>query len=225
MPILTAEEIAAVRRPYRSASLLPGRAYHDPEILEWEREHIFARDWLCIGRESEVPEPGSYRLAEVQGEDIIVVRGRDDVVRAFFNVCRHRGTAVCEAPEGKAVRFQCPYHAWIYDLDGRLVRAKHTEDLADFSPETYSLAPLRLEAWQGFLFLSFDPDARPLLDWLDDVVDHFARFDLTGLRPARRSGLRDRGQLEVRRRELQRVLPLPRAASPTESADPVRPRG
>jgi phenylpropionate dioxygenase-like ring-hydroxylating dioxygenase large terminal subunit len=186
MSVLTAQEIASVRRPYRAASLLPRRAYHDPSIFEWEREHIFRRDWLCIGRASDVPEPGSYRLAEIQGEDIIVVRGRDDVIRAFYNVCRHRGTAVCEEPEGTAVRFQCPYHAWIYDLDGRLIRAKHTEDLDDFSLETYSLAPLRLEGWQGFLFLSFDPDAPALRVWLDDAVDHFARYDLTGLVAANR---------------------------------------
>ncbi|MDQ6794145.1 MAG: aromatic ring-hydroxylating dioxygenase subunit alpha [Chloroflexota bacterium] len=185
MSILTAEEIAAVRRPFRAASLLPRRAYHDPAILDWEREHIFRSDWLCVGRESDVPEAGSYRLIEIQGEDIIVVRARDEVVRAFYNVCRHRGTAVCEVPEGKAVRFQCPYHAWIYDLDGSLVRAKHTDDLEDFSLEAYSLAALRLDAWQGFLFLSFDPEAPSLHEWLDDVVDHFARFDLSTLRPAK----------------------------------------
>jgi len=186
MSVLTPEEIAAVRRPYRAASLLPGRAYHDASIFEWEREHIFRRDWVCIGRTSEVADPGSYRLAEIEGEDIIVVRGSDEVIRAFYNVCRHRGTAVCEAPEGTVVRFQCPYHAWIYDLDGQLVRAKHTEDLDDFSHEAYSLRPLRLETWQGFLFLSFDPTAPPLHGWLDDAVDHFARYDLTALVPARR---------------------------------------
>jgi Rieske 2Fe-2S family protein len=184
--ILTPEEIASVRRPYRAASLLPRRVYHDPAIFEWEREGIFRKDWLCIGRESEVPEPGSYRLAAIDGEDIIVVRGRDSIVRAFYNVCRHRGTAVCEAPEGKAVRFQCPYHAWIYDLDGSLIRAKHTDDLEDFSLEKYSLDPLRLASWQGFLFLAFDPDAPALLDWLDDVVGHFERFDHSGLVPAKR---------------------------------------
>ena len=186
MSILTAQEIAAVRRPYRAASLLPRRAYHDPAIFEWERESIFQRDWLCIGRASDLPEPGSYRLAEIEGEDVILVRGRDDAIRAFYNVCQHRGTAVCEVPEGTAVRFQCPYHAWIYDLEGHLVRAKHTEDLDEFSLESYSLKPLRLESWQGFLFLSFDPDAPALIGWLDDVVDHFDRFDFAGLARANR---------------------------------------
>jgi Rieske 2Fe-2S family protein len=101
-------------------------------------------------------------------------------------VCRHRGTAVCEAPEGKAVRFQCPYHAWIYDLDGSLVRAKHTDDLEAFSYDAYSLAAVRLETWQGFLFLTFDDKVAPLAEWLDDVGEHFARFDHSALVPAKR---------------------------------------
>ncbi len=86
---------------------------------------------------------------------MIIVRGRDDVIRAFYNVCRHRGTAVEERECGKAVRFQCPYHAWIYDLDGWLVRAKHTEDLEDFSFETFGLTAIRCETWGGFVFLCF----------------------------------------------------------------------
>jgi glycine betaine catabolism A len=184
--ILTPAEIASVRRPYRAASLLPGRVYQAPSIFEWEQENIFRRDWLCIGRESEVPAAGSFRLATIEGEDVLVVRGRDAVVRAFYNVCRHRGTAVCEAPEGTAVRFQCPYHAWIYDLDGALIRTKHTDDLEEFSHEAYSLNPIRLEAWQGFLFLTFSESVPPLVEWLDDVVGHFERFDHSGLVPAKR---------------------------------------
>ena len=139
MAILTADELASVRREYRAASLLPARTYQDPAVLDWEREHILQRDWLAVGRAEEVPEPGSFLVRDVLGESVLLVRGRDDVIRAFYNVCRHRGTAVEERECGKAVRFQCPYHAWIYDLDGSLVRAKHTEDLDDFSLDTYGL--------------------------------------------------------------------------------------
>src|SRR5258705_8426602 len=134
---LTPEEIAAVRKPYRAASLLPGRAYHDPAIHEFERSEWFRRDWIAVGREEDAGEPGTYFLAEVDDESLIVVRARDGMLRAFYNVCRHRGTAVVEEQCGKAVRFQCPYHAWIYDLDGSLMRAKHTEDLDDFSLDEY----------------------------------------------------------------------------------------
>ena len=139
MAILTADELASVRREYRAASLLPARTYQDPAVLDWEREHILQRDWLAVGRAEEVPEPGSFLVRDVLGESVLLVRGRDEVIRAFYNVCRHRGTAVEERECGKAVRFQCPYHAWIYELDGRLVRAKHTEDLDDFSLDTYGL--------------------------------------------------------------------------------------
>jgi len=173
---LTPHEIAAVRRPFRSATLLPGRAYHDPAIWDFEREQWFFRDWVCVGRAEEVPEPGAFVRRDFLGEDVLIVRGRDGLVRAFFNVCRHRGTCVAEPASGKAVRFQCPYHAWIYDLEGRLVRTKHMEDVADFEHETFGLRPIRLEAWQGFLFLCFSEETPPLRRYMGDWFDHHAGF-------------------------------------------------
>ena len=181
---LTPEEIAAVRKPYRAASLLPGRAYHDPAIHEFERSEWFRRDWLVVGREEDAGVAGTYFLATVDDEPLIVVRGRDDLLRAFYNVCQHRGTAVVEEPCGVAVRFQCPYHAWIYDLDGKLIRAKHTDDLDDFSFEEFGLVPVRLATWQGFVFVSLDADATSLQDWLGDLVPHLARFEFGRLRVA-----------------------------------------
>ncbi|HET7704012.1 MAG TPA: aromatic ring-hydroxylating dioxygenase subunit alpha [Candidatus Limnocylindrales bacterium] len=183
--ILTAAELDSIRRPYRGARLLPGRAYHDQAIFEWEREHVLRRDWVIVGREDEAPDPGTYFLTELDGEPLLVVRARDGVLRAFYNVCRHRGTAVVEEPCGTAVRFQCPYHAWIYDLEGRLVRAKHTEDLDDFAFGEYGLAQVGCETWQGFVFLNLDPDAAPLAAQLGDLDEHLRRFDFGDLRPAR----------------------------------------
>ena len=187
MAILTADELASVRREYRAASLLPARTYQDPAVLDWEREHILQRDWLAVGRAEEVPEPGSFLVRDVLGESVLLVRGRDNEIRAFYNVCRHRGTAVEERECGKAVRFQCPYHAWIYELDGSLVRAKHTEDLDDFSLDTYGLAPIRCETWQGFVFLCFADESvtAGLETQLGDLVDNMARFDFTSLRSAK----------------------------------------
>src|SRR4051794_5018881 len=92
-PILTDAELASIRREYRAASLLPARCYQDQSILDWEREHILARDWVLVAREEDVPDAGSFRLLDVDGENVIIIRGRDDVIRAFYNVCRHRGTA------------------------------------------------------------------------------------------------------------------------------------
>jgi Rieske 2Fe-2S family protein len=187
-PLLTAQELAAIRRPFRGASLLPRRAYHDPAFLAFERERWLREDWLLVAREEDAEASGSFRLLDVQGEPVILVRGRDGVLRAFYNVCRHRGTAVEERECGTAVRFQCPYHAWIYDLDGRLVRAKHTEDLEDFSLETFGLTPIRCETWGGFVFLCFADAATtpPLREWLDDLPGHLERFELAALRRVRR---------------------------------------
>jgi glycine betaine catabolism A len=183
---LTDAELAAVRREHRSASLLPPRVFHDPAILEFEREQWFARDWLAVGREEEAANPGEYFLAQVADESVVIVRGQDRRLRAFYNVCRHRGTPVLEEPCGRIVRFQCPYHAWVYDLEGQLQRAKHTDDLVEFEPAENSLVPVRCETWQGFVFLSLDPAAQPLLTFLDDLVDHFERFNFASLRRARR---------------------------------------
>jgi Rieske 2Fe-2S family protein len=184
--ILTAAESASVRREYRGASLLPKRTYHDAAVFDWERANVVRRDWVMVAREEDVAEAGTYMLVELDDDPLIIIRGRDGVLRAFHNVCRHRGTAVAEEPCGKVVRLQCPYHAWIYDLDGSLIRAKHTEDLDDFSFESYGLAPVRLDTWQGFIFLSLNPDVAPLADQLGDLVEHMARFDFTGLRSVKR---------------------------------------
>ena len=177
---LSPDDIARIRAPFRGARLLPGQAYHDEDIFAWEQEEIFFRDWLAVGRAEEVPEPGSFLVRDVLGESVLLVRGRDDEVRAFYNVCRHRGTAVEERECGKAVRFQCPYHAWIYDLDGSLVRAKHTDDLDDFSLDTYGLAPIRCQTWQGFLFLCFADES--VTPGLRDLHGRLVRAP-RGLRP------------------------------------------
>jgi len=182
--LLTTQEIERVRRPYRAASLLPGRAYHDERFFDFERREWFRRDWMMVGRTAQIADPGSYLVADVDGEPLLIVRGRDDTVRAFFNVCQHRGTAVVEEACGVAVRFQCPYHAWIYDLEGKLVRARHTEDLEDFALEDFGLRPVRLDQWQGFLFVSLAEEGPALEEQLGDLVDHFARFDVASLRPA-----------------------------------------
>jgi glycine betaine catabolism A len=184
--LLTEAELEAVRRPFKAAHLLPPRVFHDPAIFEFEQEQWFGRDWICVGRAEEAAQRGEYFLASVGGESVMVVRGPDGNLRAFHNVCRHRGSTILEEDCGKLVRIQCPYHAWTYDLEGQLQRAKHTDDLIDFEPAENSLVPVRCEIWQGFVFLNLDPAAAPLLGVLDDLPGHFARFDFASLRRARR---------------------------------------
>jgi Rieske 2Fe-2S family protein len=184
--LLTDGELEAIRRPFKAAHLLPPRVFHDPAIFAFEQEQWFGRDWICVGRGEEAANRGEYFLATVAGENLMVVRGPDGELRAFHNVCRHRGSTILEESCGRLVRIQCPYHAWTYDLEGRLQRAKHTEDLVDFEPAENSLVPVRCETWQGFVFVNLDPGATPLLDVLDDLPGHFARFDFGSLRRARR---------------------------------------
>lgn len=188
---VSAAEVAAVRQPVDRAHLLPPRVFHDPDVFAFEQEHWFARTWLCVGRQEDVSEPGTYLIARVAGESVVVMRDRAGTLRAFHNVCRHRGsTLLDEAADGsrsnRVVRIQCPYHAWVYDLDGSLQRAPHTDHIQDFDPADNSLFGIRLQTWQGFVFINLDPDARPLLEHLADLPSAVARYPISGLRRARR---------------------------------------
>ncbi len=105
-------------------STLAGHYYYDPEIYELEQERIFAQMWVCVGRAEAISGPGAYQVVAIGRESIIVVRGRDEVLRAFLNVCRHRGARLCNEAAGKLKgSIQCHYHAWTYGLDGRLIGA------------------------------------------------------------------------------------------------------
>jgi Rieske 2Fe-2S family protein len=182
---VSAAEVAGVRRPTIEASLLPPRVYHDPDIYAYEQEAWFASGWVCVGREEDAAEPGAYFLTGIAGESLIVVRGKDRQLRAFYNVCRHRGSTLVTEPCGKLIRFQCPYHAWIYDLDGKLHTPRHTGQLIDFDPADFGLVPVRLATWQGLAFLNLENNERTLAEYLDDLPDWFTRFDLGGLRRVR----------------------------------------
>ena len=116
--LLDPADLEAVRRPFKAARLLPPRVFHDPAILDYEQVNWFGRDWICVGRAEEAANRGEYFLATVAGENVMVLRGADGELRAFHNVCRHRGSTILEESCGKLVRIQCPYHAWTYDLEG-----------------------------------------------------------------------------------------------------------
>ena len=171
----------------RPATTLPGEFYTSAEIFARERERIFARRWLCVGRADAIPEPGDFETVSAAGESLLVVRGRDRRVRAFFNVCRHRGTRVCEAERGRfAGGIQCSYHAWTYGLDGALIGAPHMADVAWFDKDDYPLLPAALEEWEGFLFLNLAAEPEPLADALRPLLGRFAPWRLPELARARR---------------------------------------
>ena len=118
----------------QGARTLPGRYYTAPEVLAEEHERIFRRRWICVGRGESIATSGDYILAEIAGESIIVLRDQAGERHAFYNVCRHRGTRLCEAPSGRlSETIQCPYHAWTYALDGRLIGAPHMHEVEGFA--------------------------------------------------------------------------------------------
>jgi glycine betaine catabolism A len=167
------------------ARTLEGRFYHDPEIFAQERERIFARDWICIGRFEELVRAGDYVVAGVAGESLIVVRGKDDRVRAFYNVCRHRGTRMCTEARGRFDgSIQCPYHAWTYALDGALQSARTMSDVPGFERADHPLHEAALAAWEGFVFVSLAREPEPFAQAFGPLIGRFARWEIGELRTA-----------------------------------------
>lgn len=157
------------------AETLPPRCYTDPEFYDFEKEAVFNHEWLCLGREDWVKEPGDFFNTTIIGEPIVVVRGRDNVVRALSSVCQHRAMLVSEG-RGNARGFTCPYHHWVYRLDGTLVTAPAMETACGFDKDNIRLPELKVEIWQGFIFVNFDRDAAPLaprLTALDAVTERY----------------------------------------------------
>jgi choline monooxygenase len=140
---------------------LPREAYLSRELYEREVEKIFETSWLCVGRAEYAPNPGDYYCIDVMGEPVIVVRGTDGKLRALNAACRHRSMLVVQ-DRGNTQRFVCPYHAWTYDTEGRLIGAPHMEGSQVFDKKACSLPEYRLDNWMGFLFVNLDDNAAPL---------------------------------------------------------------
>jgi phenylpropionate dioxygenase-like ring-hydroxylating dioxygenase large terminal subunit len=145
---------------------LPWNWYFDAEILRLEQERIFRRAWQYVGHRGQVAEPGSYFAARAGDVPVVVTRAQDGELRAFLNVCRHRGTVVVDG-EGRRETLQCPYHAWTYGLDGALRSAPRADETE--ARETLGLLPLRVEAWGPFVFVNPDADAAPLFEVLGEL--------------------------------------------------------
>jgi phenylpropionate dioxygenase-like ring-hydroxylating dioxygenase large terminal subunit len=153
---------------------IPYHWYRDEELLRRERRDIFARCWQYGGRADQVSEPGSFLTTDAGGVPLLVTRGADGALRAFLNVCRHRGAILTEGC-GRRETIQCHYHAWTYGLDGALRTAPRSDRESGFDKETLSLHPAAVGVWGPFLFVNPDPDAEPLADWLGDLPAILAR--------------------------------------------------
>ena len=172
----------------------PGRYFHDPPIFEREQERVISEMWVCAGRADDIPEPGDCFLAEVGRESVLVVRGRDGAVRAFLNVCRHRGARLCTEPCGNAgPAIQCRYHAWSYGLDGRLLGAPNIAREERFEREAFGLLPVHVAVWEGLVWVNLADDPEPLAAQLEPplrkrfgTLDTFARYRVGELTVGRR---------------------------------------
>jgi phenylpropionate dioxygenase-like ring-hydroxylating dioxygenase large terminal subunit len=140
---------------------LPSRYYVDPEILAKENTNIFQRSWLYAGHITDVPDTGSYMTDELAGQPILILRSEDGDVRAFFNVCQHRGHILLSGKGQLKKRIICPYHAWCYGLDGALKTARLTTDVPNFNNTEFSLKPIQLSVVAGLIFVNFDLEATP----------------------------------------------------------------
>lgn len=163
-------DLDRTRGAFAQARTLPGEVYVSEEVLRLERRGIFARHWLCVGREADLPAAGDYVLRDIAGDSIIVVRATDGAIRAFYNVCRHRGSRLLDEREGHGLaRVLCPYHAWSYHLDGTVQSAPRMGE--DFCKAEHSLSPVRIGFHEGFIFLNLDPAAAPLETHFADMPD------------------------------------------------------
>ena len=169
--------------PIHGARTLPRDYFVSPAILGEEMEKIFLQRWLCVGREDRIPNPGDWFTQEVGTESVIVLRDRAGGLRAYFNVCRHRGTRLCEEHTGRfSETIQCPYHAWTWSLDGRLIGAPSTADLEGFNKGDWPLFPVAIATWEGFLFINLAREPEPFDQAWNPLMGRFSRFNLPNLR-------------------------------------------
>ena len=177
------------------AKTLGQEYFVSPEIFAQEQKKIFSKHWILVGHQSKLAEVGDYFVAEVASESLIIVRDKGGDVRGFYNVCRHRGTRLRENTRGHLSAIQCPYHAWTYGLDGRLLGAPHMDDVPGFDKADYSLNPVHLALWEGFIFVNL-ADARNTSaqrsgyispeEWFAPLAAKFSHWNLPKLRSARR---------------------------------------
>ena len=173
---------------------LPGWTYWDADYFKVEMERVIRPSWQIVCHDSDMPKPGDWRTLELLGESILVIRGQDGVARAFANVCRHRGSRLVDGHEGCAKRLTCPYHAWTYATDGRLVALPHREDYRGFDAAEWGLIRVELERWRGFLFVRLESGG-------PSVAAMMAPYE-TEIAPHRFEELRALGRITMRPRDV-----------------------
>jgi hypothetical protein len=175
MNLLDPEFHAPVRRPLLEAETLHPACYTSPEFFAREMETIFRKVWLFVGREDQIPNPGDYFTTNLAGVELVITRGTDGKIRSLVNSCRHRGAKVVDGT-GCAKSLKCPYHGWIYKLDGQLAGAPGMQSAKGFNLEDYPLDPVKTDFWAGFIFINFDPNSGSLQDFLGNLDGTFSSY-------------------------------------------------
>lgn len=165
---------------FNQMKTLPYRLYTDPQVLTEEQEKIFARSWQFVGHESQLRNSGDYLTCEVAGEPIVVVRGNDDVLRAFYNVCPHRATKLEQGEQGNKKILQCGYHGWTFNLDGTLHKAPNFRNVENFCASDFCLHSVRVETKASMIFVNLDDNAKPLDESYGDFFDELKKFEFLG---------------------------------------------
>lgn len=173
---------------------LPAWTYRDPEFFEMEKRRVFASSWQVVCHVSDIPAAGHWHTLDYLGESVIVVRGRDAELRAFTNVCRHRGSRIVDGASGCAMKLVCPYHAWTYELDGRLTGVPDSASYPTLDKTAAGLAPVAMEVWRGFIFVR-------LVDEGPSVAQMIAPYEAM-VAPYRFEELEALGRVTMRPREV-----------------------
>ena len=171
---------------------LPGWLYHDPEFFRVEMARVIRPSWQIVCHDSDVADPGDWRTIDYAGESVIVIRGLDGRVRAFHNICRHRGSRLVDGPEGCSKRLVCPYHAWSYTADGQLAGVPMREDYPALADGDFGLIPVELEAWRGFLFVRLEGGGPGVAAMMAPYDAEIAPYRFEDLRAFGRVTLRSR---------------------------------
>jgi len=176
---------AKARLPVLDAETLPPWSYTSQQFYDREVERVFKPSWNFIGREDELPNAGDYAAYDLVGEPVLIVRDRGGALRAFANSCRHRGTRLLDG-KGNCRGIICPYHGWAYGLNGDLVGAAGMEETRSFDKRAYGLRPIRLETWDGFVFINFDAEPGTLREYLGDLPQTLESYHLSDMVCVRR---------------------------------------
>ncbi|HEY1891008.1 MAG TPA: aromatic ring-hydroxylating dioxygenase subunit alpha [Steroidobacteraceae bacterium] len=190
---MSARAIDIVPATAGAAVGLPGWIYRDPEFFELEKELIFRQSWQIVCHLNDVPRSGDFHTFEFLGQSVIVLRGEDGQIRSFYNACRHRAARLLDGPKGRCGRrITCPYHAWTYGLDGRLLTVPQRDAYEGFEPQQHGLVPLEQEILMGFVFVRFAPGLPSVREMMAPYLPELEAYRLEELVPQGRVTLRPR---------------------------------